>query len=544
MESFDIMKYIEMALRRKYWIIIPFLLSLLGGLHHILITPEIFEAKTLILVQPQKVPSSFVRSIVSSGVEERLKTITQQVTSRTNLETIIKEYQLYTGKKMILEDKVGLVRGRIRINVGRGGKGGNSFEIVFRGEDPKKVMQVTNALSSKFISENLKIRESQALGTSAFLADELEAIRKRLSKKEGQLTEYRQKFMGAMPEQLQTNLNLLGRLQMQLEQLHSNLRDGENRKLIIQQQIGDSEMRQKQIADAGMGTSLTEKELSSTSEEEGSEDLVALRKQLALLKSRYTDNHPDVRRLKKVIEKIEEGESESEEVEEFSSGPEVDGSEADLTDIEPILPMMDDFLKPQLQQIDNESKKNRAKIQEIQSKIETIQKRVEETPKRELELITVKRDYGNLKTLYSSMLNRKLEAELAVSMEKKQKGEQFRVVDPAKIPVKPVEPDARKIILLTLILGLGLGGGLAYLLEFMDTSYKTPDDVEKELQMPVLVNIPIRYTAKELKRQFRKKVLMAASVAVGFILSASGIVIAVKGVDATLLFIKSYIDKL
>ena len=541
MESFDIMKYIEMALRRKYWIIIPFLLTVLGGLTYILIAPKIYEAQTLILVQPQKVPSEYIRSIVSTGIEERLKTISQQVTSRTNLESIIKEHRLYSDSKMIIESKVELCRKRININVAGGaarrGSGTNSFEIIFQGEDPEKVMKVTNTLASNFISENLKIRESQALGTSSFLADELEAISKRLGKKEELFKEYRQKFMGAMPEELQTNLRILERLQMQVEQLYSSLRDAENRKLIIQKQIADSEMMQKQIAEAGMGSFLIEMESSPLSEEEGS---VSLRRQLALLKGRYTDNHPDVRRLNKMIARIEEEESKS-EAEEFSSEPEAGESEVDLTEIEPVLPMMDDFLKPQLQQIDIEAKDIRVKIQKVQSKMKVHQKRVEETPKRELELITLKRDYENLKALYSSMLNRKLEAELAVSMEKKQKGEQFRVIDPAKVPVRPVEPDARKIIILTLILGLGLGGGLAYLMEFMDTSYMTPEEVEKELKLPVLINIPIRYTEKELKRQLRKKVLMAASVAVGFILSASGIVIAVKGVDATLLFIKNII---
>ena len=92
MESFDIAKYIEIALRRKYWIIIPFLASLLGGLTYFLITPKVYRAETLILVQPQRVPEDYVRSIVSVSVEDRLRTIDQQVRSRTNLERIIEEF--------------------------------------------------------------------------------------------------------------------------------------------------------------------------------------------------------------------------------------------------------------------------------------------------------------------------------------------------------------------------------------------------------------------------------------------------------------------
>jgi len=139
-------------------------------------------------------------------------------------------------------------------------------------------------------------------------------------------------------------------------------------------------------------------------------------------------------------------------------------------------------------------------------------------------------------------LNRKLEAEISLSMEQKQKGEQFRIVDPAETANIPIKPNVKKIILLTLVLGLGLGGGLAYLLEVMDTSYKTPEEVEKELQLPVLISMPIRYAERELKSIKRKKILAFASVGIGFILSAVGIVLAIKGVDATLNFLKKILE--
>ena len=84
MEDLDLSKYLEIADRRKHWVVIPFLLALLGGLTYMLNTPKIYEAQTLILVQPQKVPTDFVRAIVSGGIEERLKTITQQVIDRVS----------------------------------------------------------------------------------------------------------------------------------------------------------------------------------------------------------------------------------------------------------------------------------------------------------------------------------------------------------------------------------------------------------------------------------------------------------------------------
>jgi hypothetical protein len=163
---------------------------------------------------------------------------------------------------------------------------------------------------------------------------------------------------------------------------------------------------------------------------------------------------------------------------------------------------------------------------------------IEETPKREQELFALKRDYSNLKELYDSLLDRKLQAEIAVSMEKKQKGEQFRVIDPAKIPERPIEPNVPRILLISLIAGLGLGAGLAYFAEIMDTSYRSPDIVQKELKIPVLVSIPFRRTEQEIRGRRRKEVFKAAGVAAGFAVLAVAIVIGTKGLGATIQYIK------
>ena len=188
----EIQKYLDMAKRRRYWIIIPFLVSLLVGLGYFLKAPRIYEAETLILVQPQRVPEDYVRPIVDTSVEDRLRTISQQVTSRTNLENIIREHDLRREyeRGLGIDRLVSVMRNNIRIDVKGGGRDRepSPFTIAFQGKDPKTVMRVANGLASNFISENLKIREEQALGTSVFLTDELESIRKRLLEKNSSRT--------------------------------------------------------------------------------------------------------------------------------------------------------------------------------------------------------------------------------------------------------------------------------------------------------------------------------------------------------------------
>ena len=315
-----------------------------------------------------------------------------------------------------------------------------------------------------------------------------------------------------MREHLDTNLSFIERLQRQLDRLHSNLRDAENRKILVQTQIAE----QKRA-----GAELT---LPSTSGEQGPRDIVSLKRELASLESRYTQNHPDVVRLRVMISKLEG------EISEGASSLSEEGSS---------MSNVDQSLVRQLQDIGLEIENLKAEINKSQTQIEWYQVKVAETPKREQELLSLNRDYENLNELYNSLLNRKLEAEIAVSMERKQKGEQFRVIDPAKMPDRPVEPDTRKFMLMTLALGLGLGCGLAYLVELMDTSYKAPEEVEKGLQLPVLVSLPLRYTDSELRRIKINKIIAVTSVAVGFIVSAFSIVLAVKGLEGMMKFIKS-----
>jgi capsular polysaccharide biosynthesis protein len=118
------------------------------------------------------------------------------------------------------------------------------------------------------------------------------------------------------------------------------------------------------------------------------------------------------------------------------------------------------------------------------------------------------------------------------------------IIDPAKVPWKPFQPDVSRIILMSLVLGLGLGLGLSYLMEIMDTSFKDPEDLEKAIQLPVLVSIPFHYTAQERRNQKAKEILKATSVAVGFVFSAVGIIFATKGVDTTINFAKTFLTNL
>jgi polysaccharide chain length determinant protein (PEP-CTERM system associated) len=527
--------YVRLVIKHRWLVIIPFCLAMAAGIYLALTMPRIYQANTLILVEPQRVPTNFVKSIVSQDIESRISTISQQILSRTNLEKIMAEFSLFSEPQhadKFLEDKLEALRKRIQIQVSNARarrQGNDTFSISYKGGDPLTTMKVTNALATYFIDENLKVRESHATGTNLFLDDELKSVRARLQKIEEAIKNYRTAYMGELPEQLQSNLTILSRLQEQLNGKQKNLRETRAAMASLQQRIDLT-------PDFGAMDSLVSFDFEDESIGGDSLQLEELNEQLNQLRLRYTDRHPDVVRIKGLIAKLEA----QEEADAREGEPEpVPGEEELLGDSTGL-----GFQNPQNFQLDemqNDIRQQRAEIADLTQQIEMYQRRVENTPKREQEMFSLKRDYDNIQESYDSLVQRKLEAEIAVNMEKKQKGEQFRIIDHAVLPQKPHSPDVQLLFLGSMAIGLGLGAALIFLLDLSNTALKMPNDYETRFGLTVLTTIPNIDDAR--RRAFRRInwALTAVSMSMAAALIGCFAVLTIKGVDSTLAFLKSYV---
>ena len=459
--------------------------------------------------------------IVSEGLESRISTISQQILSRSNLENVINQFGLYAQKDqadMFIEDKIADLRQRITIELSKRTKRDDpeAFSVSFEGENPQKVMAIANALASNFIDEHIKIRESQAVGTSNFLDDQLQSTRMRLEELELTLKSYREKYMGGLPEQLDTNLKILERLQNQVTDRQTAIRDAKNRLILLNQQLAEMQNYSAVAAAAGNNPDADMNDAAK---------LVQLQKQLEDLQNQYTERHPDVVRLKEKIETLKSTLAAQGELQGSDKKPNGDGAAA----TRPIMSQSRTILVLQQREAQSEIASLEVEIPRLQKQIEFYERLVDETPKREQELLTLKRDYENMQKSYNSLLDRKIQAEVGVNLEKKQIGEQFRVLDYAKLPNKPVKPDMRKLFMLIIAAAIGIGAGLVFLLGYLDTSFKKTDEVDAHLALPVLATIPRMLEKKDRAWNLANKVATVFSLLVGAALLGTFALLAAKG---------------
>lgn len=471
-EPFSFQDYIEIAKRRKWYIIIPFVACLALSYVYYKRLPKIYMASTLILVQPQEVPEDYVKPTVKSLVSDRLNTLSQQILSRTRLESVIREFNLYSSwmGKVTMEEIVELMRESITIEVQRtrGPDVQNTFTISYEGRNPREVMMVTNRLASLFIEENLRAREQQATGTSEFLERELSTLEVALKDKEKNIRAFKERYMGELPEQLDANLRILERLQDQIKNNNDARKSAEERSIMLQKEISELSRQGSTVA----------AEVSSVNPLVA--QLTELKTRLAELKSIYTDKHPDVIDTEIKIARLEKY------IAEQDDGNERISSKGSPLIFDPSLAR----LKGELTEAKLEINRLKVEGESLREQIVMYQRRVENTPKREQELFTLTRDYDLLKANYQSLLDKKIQAKMAENLERRQMGEQFRVLDPACIPEKPFKPDPRRVILIGTFLGLVLGGGLGYIRETMDRSFRKPEEIERFLGFPVIATIP------------------------------------------------------
>lgn len=484
--------------RRRGFIISAFAVLLITGLLLSLWKP-VYRATSTILIEEQEIPRDYVMATVTSYADERLQSINQRIMSGARLLEVINRFNLYADKrdKWTSEEIIENMRKKdikfetktaevVDRRTGRPTEATIAFTVSYEGANPLVVQQVANVLASLYLEENIKVVGQQTASTTRFLEEEMNSVQADLAALEREMTAYKEKNPRALPELLQFNLQTLDWIERNRDQLVSQLRMLRERESYLQSELAA---------------------IAPEKESQDRERLRELRVMLDGLTARYTREYPDVVRVTAEISELEKR-MQSAGGEQAADRPDNPGYVA---------------LSSQLASVVSEIDSVKRQIEEVDRKGIDYRRRLEASPRVEEGYRRLLIERNNTQAKYDDLMNKFMEAKVAAGLEEGQMGERFTLVDPPRVPEKPVRPNRPVMLFVGLILALGAGVATASVQEALDRSARSSEDIALNFQLPVLGEIPEIVTLEaEIGRRKRARYaagIVAASVVVLIVLT-------------------------
>ena len=531
--------YLAILSRRKFPMLVTMMAVFLLGVVVALVWPPTYRSSATILIQEQEIPVDLVRSTVTSYATQRIQTISQRVMTRSNLMQIIEKYNLYEKerKRKTTEEVLATMREDIGLNMidadvvdprsGRPMSAAIAFTLSYEGQFPDATQKVAGELTSLYLAENLKNRKEKASETVVFLTDEAEKLSLSITEAESKLAEFKQKHSDSLPELAALNFSTLDRTERELDQIDSEARALEERRIFLESQLAqinplsmmqastgerilDPESRLKSLT--AEYASLTAKyseehpdvvkvkreieglkqqtgNASSTAEKAG--QLSTARTELATVQQKYSADHPDVLRLKKVVNELEKQLAGAERLPEQNA---VIGKPDNPAYIQ---------VQSQLDSVKNDINSARERKQKLKGKLAEYEARVAQAPQVERDYLALSREHENAARRYQDLKARQMEAQIGQELENESKGESFQLIDPAQFPERPVKPNRIAITFLSLVFAVACGLGYALVAEALDGTIRGVRSVAVMLTAAPLAVIPEIFVPSDYFRRKR-----------------------------------------
>jgi polysaccharide biosynthesis transport protein len=482
--------------RRGWWGVAAFVVLLPPLLSTVRFLPDVYISAATVLIERQQIPDDLVRSTVTSALEVRLQTISQEILSRDSLLKLIDQFALYSDlpkDEAGIELAVNQMRKDVSIDLKGGDRRGHramvAFSIAYRGRDPDKIAKVANRLAGLYIEKNLEIRGEQASETADFLRNQLQELSQRLKDQEKKISEFKARHLGQLPEQLDSNLRTYEQLTTQLQLNGENMNRALERRTNFERELA-----------AALGTTVP------TGPDSVAVRLAQLRAQLASMLTRYSEKHPDVQRLQAEISAIESG----------GSGTGANGPATAALPSMPNTPRIQ-HLKSELLELDLLIKGLESEAVNLKRQLTVYQGRVEAVPRVQQEYQIMSREYDTTQQMYRSLTVRERESALAERMERGQKGEQFKVIEGAVPSSSPAAPKRPKLYAIAVALALAAAALAIFGPEALDPSVHTLGQLQARSELPVLVSIPQIVVPADVRRRRTRFGLVAAGLSIAVV---------------------------
>lgn len=540
------------AIRRRWKILVYTALTcgvLTASLAWLL--PARYQSTGTILIEQQELPADLVRSTVTSYADQRVQVISQRVMTTKTLLGIIRRYDLYADRrdresreaiiqrmrddialKMISADVIDPRSGMPRAAT-------IAFSVSFASRDAGKAARVANELTTLYLNENLTSRAQLAQDASSFLQAEGDRLSRHMVELDGKLSAFKTKNVDQLPELTSLNMDLLNRTEQELREAQTRRTTLEQQRVYLESVLLQIKPSSSLLSDSG------DRVLTPT------DRLKMLRSQLASSRSLYSDDHPDIMRMRQEIAGLEQqtGDvSAANEVrrrldtargqlglarEKYSPDhPDVQRLEREIGLLETELARSPSVTDPSVTQPGPPD--NPAYIQ-IQSQLEATrnelaalttqsaalrgraagyQRRIAVSPVIEKEYRELARDYEGAAQKYREIRSKQMEAQLAQNLETDRKSERFTLIEPPLPPEEPVSPNRPAILIVGLLLSLVFSGGAVALIETVERSVRGRQDLVDAFDAPPMAIIPRITTAVQTETSHKRMKLMAGAAAV------------------------------
>jgi len=470
-------KDVVAIVRRRFLLISMLtLVGVVGGIVAARVLPKRYISRTLVLVQqPEAQP---VTPLVTDNVNQRLATMQQQILSTTRLEPVIRDLSLYPRdiNRLPMDMLVERLREAITITpiapmteTRAQNLPGFTISVVFN--DPQLAQKICSMITSMFIEEDIKVSQGVNFGTTQFLNEQLDQAKAKLDEQEAKLAGFQREHTGVLPEDTQTNINLLNGQASQLEAATQAINRAQQDKSFAESILAQ-QLSAWQASQAGQNPETFDQQLE------------VLQAQLVTLQSKYTNDHPDVIKTKNDIAVLKKKIEESNQ--QLKNSPAPDKNAAPKGEPTQIVQ-----LRAQIHQYDQVIKERTAQQEEIKRQIQLYQGRVAASPGVEQEYKLLTRDHQTVLDSYNELMKKRDASAMSTEYDQSKQNDRFHVLDPANYPTEPSFPKLPVFAGGGLGAGLALGFGLGLLLEIRDTSMRSEHDVELVLRLPVLAMIPV-----------------------------------------------------
>jgi len=488
-------KYLLLIYQRKALFASIFLLTMAGAIVTSYLLPKKYEARSVVFIE-QSVIAELVRGIaMTPSVQAQIRVLTTSMMSRPMLMQVIQELDLDLNRSdEEMEMLLNQLRGSTRINLR---ERDGLFTVSFTDQNPRIARDYVNTLVRRYIEDNLSSKRDESLDATSFLSEQIDIYRQRLDQVESEIRGLRRE-KGHVLDHTEGDIRLeIAAIDNKLEEMR---------------------IRRSQLeAQASMTTSMDSLfEFDTLDPVDGR--LAALESQLDDLLIRYAEEHPEVRKVRSEIARLEE------RVQNQSlSDP--DPLYADTMSLEsPAMPdqggSMFDIQLSGLQASEQRLLRQKSELQQLLNDI----------PQVQAELEVLLRDRDEQQRIYDQLMVRLGQSELSKQMEIQDKAATFRIIESAVLPVIPSSPNRPMIMVAGMFFGVAVAFGLIFLLDFMDHSVRDVD-LLKRLGFPVLAVIPKKENKEALVRQRRKTMLFFLVTGLCFTFLLSFLAMEVLGIN-------------